>query len=68
MSKFINIVGGILDATEIVKYHSLYFKRYPYYDTLKKCFSKQKDEARVKDFVYMNFLIGEIRKVEGVKK
>lgn len=62
MSKYISKVGGIISAREIVEYHKKYFFNFSYFDSKKKMFVKQKDESRAKDFVYMNLLIGEVRK------
>lgn len=62
MSKYISRVGGIQSAREIVDYHKKYFMNFNYFDCKKKMFVKQKDETRAKDFVFMNFLIGEVRK------
>lgn len=67
MFKFIDLVGGYYVAEEIVRYHRGYFKNYAYYDVRRKCFSKTKDESRPKDFLYVNFLIGEVKKYTGDK-
>ena len=62
MSKNIDLVGGFDRAEEIVKYHSSYFKNYQWYDCVKKCLIKKKPEKSTNKIVYMNFLIGELRK------
>lgn len=56
----IQVVGGITKALEIVEYHGKYFKNYQYYNVENRCFCKLKNENLKQ--VYMNFLIGEVRK------
>lgn len=62
MSKYISKVGGIDNAKEIVCYHKKYFKNYKFFDVSKKMFVKEKDQSRIEDFIFMNMLIGEVRK------
>ena len=62
--KYIMSVGGENIATEIVNYHTKYFKNYPYYDIIRKCFLKNKPQD-TSQTVYMNFLIGEVRKLKN---
>lgn len=62
MSKYINRIGDASLAQEIVIYYRKYFKNYKYYDIRKKMFVKIKDESRNEDFIYMNMLIGDVKK------
>lgn len=62
MSKYISKVGGINEAREIVYFHKEYFKNYKFFDIKKKMFVKVKDATRMDDYVFMNMLIGEVRK------
>lgn len=61
MPKNIDMVGGLKNAKEIVKYHSQYFKNYQWYDSVKKCFLYTKPLSN-EGIVFVKFLIGEVRK------
>lgn len=63
MSKYIALVGGEARAIEIVHYYREYFKNFKFYDCKRKIFVKVKDDSRPKDFVYMNMLIGDVKKL-----
>lgn len=62
MGKYIQKVGGLSRAEEIVKFHKEYFRNYTHYDSVKKSFCKAKKDHGNPNLVFMNFLIGELRR------
>lgn len=60
LSKYIQKVGGLSKANEIVRYHREYFRNYTHFDCVKKTFCKAKKDHGNPNLVFMNFLIGEV--------